>query len=134
MTYHFRDLDALLGAALEWISGEEIRILENWQQRWDLETQLEDALVDLVLLYTNERRLESMLEYEVHILAYRSPSMKDLNTRWERAFTDILAPHLSTTGCELVIAMFDGIMLYGLGRDGPLEEAWARGALRRVIT
>ena len=83
-TYHFRDLEALLTAALAWLTDEEIRILEEWRASWDLANDLEDALVALALLYVNVRREESILEYEVHVLAYRRPSMQSLSVRWER--------------------------------------------------
>ncbi|MGO4588851.1 TetR/AcrR family transcriptional regulator [Paenarthrobacter sp. 2TAF44] len=133
ITYHFDDLDGLLAAALEWISEGELRVLEQWRLSWDLREDLENALVDLVLLYTNDRRDVSILEYEVHVLAYRRPALRPLNQRWEIAFAGILRPHLSEDDIRLVIAMFDGIMLYGLGLDEPLDEGWARASLRKVL-
>lgn len=133
ITYHFDDLDGLLAAALEWISDGELEVLEQWQHSWDLGRNLEDALVNLVLLYTNTRREMSILEYEVHVLAYRRPEMRSLNQRWEVAFAGLLQPHLSDMEIRLVIAMFDGIMLYGLSLDGPLDEEWARTCLQKVL-
>lgn len=133
ITYHFEDLDGLLAAALEWISDGELEVLNEWHRSWDLARDLEDALVDLVLLYTNSRRDMSILEYEVHVLAYRRPGMRSLNQRWELAFADLLRPHLSATDIKLIIAMFDGIMLYGLGLDEPLSDEWARFCLRKVL-
>jgi TetR/AcrR family transcriptional regulator, regulator of biofilm formation and stress response len=132
-TYHFRGLDALLGAALEWISGEELRILEEWHSAWNLETNLEDALVSLALFYTNDRRAESILEYEVHILAYRRAALTALGTRWERALLDVLTAYVTPLDAQLVVAILDGIMLHGLALDEPLAEEWAREALRRVL-
>lgn len=133
ITYHFEDLDGLLAAALEWISDGEVEVLDDWSRSWDLEKDLEDALVDLVLLYTNDRREMSILEYEVHVLAYRRPGMRSLNQRWELAFANLLRPHLSDTDIKLTTAMFDGIMLYGLGLTEPLSEEWARFCLRKVL-
>lgn len=132
-TYHFKDLEGLLGAALEWITDEELRILDDWQAAWDLGTQMEDALVRLALFYTNDRRDQSILEYEVHILAYRRAQLTTMGTRWERALLDLLRPYLTRLDAQLVVAILDGIMLHGLALDHPLEEGWAREALRRVL-
>ena len=132
-TYHFEDLDGLLAAALEWISDGEVEVLNEWHRSWEMAKDLEDALVDLVLLYTNGRRDMSILEYEVHVLAYRRPGMRSLNQTWELTFTDLLRPHLSATDIKLVIAMFDGIMLYGLALDEPLSDEWVRFCLRKVL-
>ena len=132
-TYYFKDLDALLGAALEIMSDEELRVLDAWGSKWDLETQLEDALVALVLAYTNDDRIRSTLEYEVHMLAYRRPSMKQLGDRWQEDFGSRLRAVLPESEVRVVIASFDAIMLYGLGLDVPLTDAWARDYLRRVL-
>lgn len=133
IAYHFEDLDGLLAAALEWISDGELEVLDQWHRSWDLTRDLEDALVDLALIYTNTRRDMSILEYEVHVLAYRRPALRSLNQRWEVAFSELLRPHLSVDDTKLVIAMLDGIMLYGLGLDDPLGEDWARFCLRKVL-
>lgn len=132
-SYHFKDLDDLLGAALELISDEELRILAEWRQAWDLAHDLEDALVALALIYTNDRREQSILEYEVHVLAYRRPKLRPLSDLWERAFMDILEECVTVDVAERVVAMFDGIMLHGIGIDGPLPDEWARSALRPLL-
>ena len=132
-SYHFKDLEALLGAALERISDEELHILAEWRRSWNLEDDLEDALVALALLYTNDRREQSILEYEVHVLAYRRPSLRPLSVLWEQAFMAILLEVLPEDVSQRVIAMFDGIMLYGLGLPGPLPVEWVRNALRPLL-
>lgn len=133
-TYHFADLDDLLAAALEKMSEEELRVLDEWGGSWDLSTQLEDALVALVLAYTNEERERTTLEYEVHMLAYRRPSMKSLGERWELKFTELLSPVLPREEIAIVVASFDAIMLHGLAQEGSLSDEWAREYLRRVLT
>jgi DNA-binding transcriptional regulator YbjK len=132
-TYYFADLDALLAAALEKISDDELRILGEWRAAWDLTTQLEDALVALVLSYANDDRERSTLEYEIHMLAYRRPSLKSLGQRWENAFAEILVTVLPDDEVSMVIASFDAIILYGLGLEEPLTDAWAREYLQRVL-
>lgn len=132
-TYYFDDLDALLVAALECLSDHELLVLEEWAASWDLTTQLEDALVALVLQYTNDQRDRSMLEYEVHMLAYRRASLKPPSHRWEEAFADVLSTVLPPHELPIVVASFDAIMLHGLGLDQPLSAEWAREYLRRVL-
>lgn len=132
-TYHFVDLDALLSAALERITDDELTVLERWSRDWDLTRRLEDALVSLVLYYTNEERERTTVEYELHMLAYRRASMRSLGKRWEETFAAILGQVLAEHDVEVVIASFDAIMLHGLGREGLLSEEWARDYLRRVL-
>jgi DNA-binding transcriptional regulator YbjK len=132
-TYYFEDLDALLAAALEKINADELSGLDEWAGCWDLTTQLEDALVELVLGYTNDERERTTLGYEIHVVAYRRPTLKPLAQRWEDAFAAILMSVLSENEARIVIASFDAIMLYGLGLDEPLSEAWARDYLRRIL-
>ncbi|HEV7184160.1 MAG: TetR/AcrR family transcriptional regulator [Actinomycetales bacterium] len=132
-TYYFEDLDALLVAALERISDHELRVLDEWAATWDLTTQLEDALVSLVLGYTNTQRDRSILEYEVHMLAYRRASLRPLGDRWETAFAELLRPALAPEDVPIVIASFDAIMLHGLGLAKPLSDEWARDYLRRIL-
>jgi TetR/AcrR family transcriptional regulator, regulator of biofilm formation and stress response len=132
-TYHFQGLDDLLAAALEWISDEEIRILDEWQAAWDLDENLIAALVDLLLIYCNQRRAMSILEYEVHVLAYRRPVMRELSRRWDRALNEILSRYMSSADADLVIAMMDGVMLNNLTDDSPLLKDWARFCLAKVV-
>jgi TetR/AcrR family transcriptional regulator, regulator of biofilm formation and stress response len=132
-TYHFQGLDDLLAAALEWISDEEIRILDEWQAAWDLDENLMAALVDLLLIYCNQRRAMSILEYEVHVLAYRRPVMRELSRRWDRALNEILSRYMSSADADLVIAMMDGVMLNNLTVDSPLLKDWARFCLAKVV-
>jgi DNA-binding transcriptional regulator YbjK len=132
-TYHFQGLDDLLAAALEWISDEEIRILDEWQAAWDLDENLMAALVDLLLIYCNQRRAMSILEYEVHVLAYRRPVMRELSRRWDRALNEILSRYMSSADADLVIAMMDGVMLNNLTDDSPLLKDWARFCLAKVV-
>ncbi|MGO4533634.1 hypothetical protein AB4079_01860 [Leifsonia sp. 2MCAF36] len=108
-------------------------MLGEWRAAWDLTTQLEDALVALVLSYANDDRERSTLEYEIHMLAYRRQSMKSLGQRWENAFAELLATVLPDDEVSMVIASFDAIILYGLGLEEPLTDAWAREYLRRVL-
>ncbi len=132
-TYHFRDLDALLEAALEVISVDEVALLDRWEASWDLAEDLEDALVALVLSYTNDHREQTILEYEIHMLAYRRPSMRQLGERWQSRFSDIVSPHLPPEKVPVVIAAFDGIMLHGLSLDGLLSDEWARDFLCKLV-
>jgi TetR/AcrR family transcriptional regulator, regulator of biofilm formation and stress response len=132
-TYYFEDLDALLVAALERLSEHELRVLDEWATTWDLRTQLEDALVSLVLGYTNDQRDRSTLEYEVHMLAYRRNSLKPPSHRWEIAFAELLSTVLEPAEVPIVIASFDAIMLHGLDLDEALTDDWAREYLRRVL-
>lgn len=132
-TYHFRGLDDLLTAALERISDEEIRIIDEWQAARDLDEDLIGALVELLLLYCNQRRAMSILEYEIHVLAYRRPIMRELSRRWDRALNGILSRYMSSTDADLVIAMMDGVMLNNLTGDEPLLKDWARYCLVKVL-
>jgi TetR/AcrR family transcriptional regulator, regulator of biofilm formation and stress response len=132
-TYHFQGLDDLLAAALEWISDEEIRILDDWQAARDLKGNLMAALVDLLLIYCNQRRAMSILEYEVHVLAYRRPVMRELSRRWDRALNEVLSRYMSSADADLVIAMMDGVMLNNLTGDEPLAKEWAHYCLAKVV-
>lgn len=131
-TYHFRDREGLLAAALDRLTLEEIAVLEDWRASWDLQTQLEDALVALVMMYANERRDQSILAYEADLFAFRRPSIRKISDRWTNAFLEMISPHLTAKDADLVIAMLDGIILHGLAVRGGLDEAWARRALRTV--
>lgn len=132
-TYHYRRLDDLLAAALQRISDEEIEILEQWQAVCDLDEDLIGGLVDLLVLYCDQRRAMSILEYEVHVLAYRRPIMRELSRRWDRSLNEILRRHMSSADADLVIAMMDGVMLNNLTGDDPLLADWARYCLSKVL-
>lgn len=132
-TYHYRNLDDLLAAALECISGEELDVLTDWESRWNLEVDLMDGLVELLMTYCNGRRALSILEYEVHVLAFRRPIMRAPSRRWDRALHRTLSRHVGCTDADLVIAMLDGVMLNNLTENDLLTADWARYCLGKVI-
>jgi DNA-binding transcriptional regulator YbjK len=133
VTYHYRTLDDVLAAALESISDDELQVLNDWQENWDLERDLMASLVALLTLYCNDRRAMSILEYEVHVLAYRRPIMREPSRRWDRALHEILNRYMSSADADLVIAMMDGVMLNNLTDDDPLTAEWAEFCLAKVM-
>lgn len=132
-TYHFSDREGLLAAALDRLTIEEIAVLEDWRATWDLPTQLEDALVALVMMYAGQRRDQSILAYEADLFAFRRPVIRKISDRWSHAFLEIIGPHLTAVDADLVIAVIDGVILHGLALEGGLDEAWARQSLRKVL-
>jgi DNA-binding transcriptional regulator YbjK len=113
-TYHFTDLDDLLGAALELAAARYAEQLVRWSAAIAPGGDIADALCDLVLASLERDAPRVAAEYELYLAALRRPALRDVSRAWFDLLPLVLQQHVdAVTARELAIAI-DGLMINAL--------------------
>ncbi|MER7512672.1 TetR/AcrR family transcriptional regulator [Streptomyces lavendulae] len=127
-TYHFKNLDDLLVAALRQANEAYAPELAP---RGD--EDLADALARLLGEVLAADRGRAELEYELYLAALRRPALRPVAAEWLESVAGALAEHTDPVTARALVAVMDGICLQVLLTDRPYEEPYAREVLARVL-
>ncbi|MGW0839872.1 TetR/AcrR family transcriptional regulator [Streptomyces sp. NPDC002787] len=132
-TYHFKDLDDLLVAALRQANEG---FAKTFPLRGALADPGGDLAADLAALAAEwfaGGRTGLEVEYELYLAALRRPALRPVADEWGRGFADCLAHRTDPVTARALVALIDGICLQVLLTGAPYDEEYAREVLARVI-
>lgn len=113
-TYYFKDLDALLLAAMDELTQRTHAGLTAWSDRIPAKTEMAERLARMMHAMLTRQRAQTTLSYELYLLAMRRPALRASSTAWMDVLRQILLRHLDAARCDAVVAMADGIIIQGL--------------------
>lgn len=131
-TYHFRDLDDLLVAAVERAAGAWAEHLDAWSARIDAGTPLEAAACDLVLDLLGHDRARAVAEYELYLAAVRRPALEDATRAWAAICTTVLERHTDARTAQALTVAIDGLVLNALATGRTPDRATVEDLVRRI--
>ncbi|MBS1888732.1 MAG: TetR family transcriptional regulator [Actinobacteria bacterium] len=131
-TYHFADREEMLEAALLAAAADTERTLRAWADAIGPGEDLVEALVELLVADSSERRDMSVVAYQLYLAALKRPALRPAAVKWSvnlrmeiERFTDAL------TAAALAAAV-DGILITGLASGSPVDREAATAILRRT--
>ncbi|MGW0712749.1 TetR/AcrR family transcriptional regulator [Streptomyces sp. NPDC002643] len=132
-TYHFKNLDDLLVAALRQANEGFARTITANQALQDPGSDLAAELAALGRAWLSGDRTGIEVEYELYLAALRRPALREVADEWGRGFADCLSGRTDPVTARALVALVDGICLQVLLTGAPYDEAYAREVLGRVI-
>jgi TetR/AcrR family transcriptional regulator, regulator of biofilm formation and stress response len=132
-TYHFANLDDLLGAALERAAGENVAELRAWGQTVDSAETLAGALAELIMRSLGPDRSMWMVGFELYVAAMRRPTMRHYALYWDSAFIDILKRFVDEPTARVMVAACNGLIIMTLLADPPPTRRRVEAMVRRVV-
>ncbi|GLW90176.1 TetR/AcrR family transcriptional regulator [Actinokineospora globicatena] len=131
-TYHFADLEELLGAALLAVAERNVARLRRWASSLAPEADLAVELADFLVLLSTRHRQSSVVAYELYSAALRRPGLRAASTAWDAMLTEVFAPHVPDPAA--LTAMFDGLLHQALVSPTRVTRETFEPSLRRVLT
>ncbi|GAA0990074.1 TetR/AcrR family transcriptional regulator [Nocardiopsis tropica] len=132
-TYYFDSLDDLRAAALQAIAeqaDEELR--EFAQEIHDCDGRPE-GIAALFAAYLGDRerlRAESLL----YFAGVDNPELRPFAQQWVQGVTEILQAYAAPEAARATAVYLDGVILYTLLHDRPLDEAALRMAIAALMS
>ncbi|MGW0738084.1 TetR/AcrR family transcriptional regulator [Streptomyces sp. NPDC002851] len=133
-TYHFKNLDDLLVAALRQTNEGFAKVVrEHSACLADPDCDLAAELARLTGDWLDGDRAGAELEYELYLAALRRPALRPVAAEWCTDVAELLALRTDPTTGRALLALLEGICLQVLLMGGEYEEEYAREALARII-
>jgi DNA-binding transcriptional regulator YbjK len=131
-TYHFRDLDDLLAAAVDQAAAAWQRELDDWSSRVAAGIPLADAVCDLVLDSLRHGRARVIAEYELYLAAVHRPGLVPASRAWAAVCTTVFARHTDPRTAEALSVAMDGVILNSLATGRTPDRETVLDLLRRL--
>lgn len=131
-TYYFRDLDALLKAAIERLIDQTQQQFDEWSRQVSSAGALPEKLADLIFDRLTNERDQAALSYELYSLAMRRPIFRELSNRWMQVLFDAIQRHTDAQTASVLVTLIDGLMVQGLTLSGSVSRVTILAAIERV--
>ena len=133
MTYHFANMDELLGLAFTRLAN---RIADRFEDRLgqaDNAQQVRDAVVELIMVDLADSPAEIVLTYELYTLAARRPALRSVTQAWMARSRTALQHHLDPQTARYIDALMEGISVHRALDPEPMGISDVRDAVDRVL-
>lgn len=117
-TYHFRDLDELLSAAMEQAAAAYAELLVTWSGAIADGGDIVDALCDLVDHSLGPERERLLTGYELYLAGLRRPGLRPVASAWSGLLALVLAQHVDELTARELAIVIDGVFINALVTGG----------------
>lgn len=131
-TYYFRNLDAIIEAALEQSIDEDTEKLENWAGLIGGPDDLVEALTTRIMEDSADRERE-LLWYQLYLWGARTPAGQELCYRWSRVMTTILERFVDAETAEVLSTVYDSLLMRVMVSGGRIHAKDVRRVLNAVV-
>ena len=131
-TYHFADREEMLEAAMLEAAADTERTLRAWADAVKPEDDLVDALVDLLVSDSSERRETIVVAYELYLAALKRPALRPAALKWSVSLRVQLERFVDPLSAAALATAADGILIAGLASGTSVDPEAAAAILRRV--
>lgn len=133
-TYHFKTLDEVLTAGLEYAVAEAAEDLRQWAAELTPETDLVEATTELVMRRIGDERARTIVNFELYVAALRRPYLRPLCTTWVKAVTGAFRPQLNEAAARFLTMTLDGLMLEALVSGRRPSRSDTKALIRRALS
>ena len=132
-TYHFATLDDLVAAALEKAAERSIASLQEWERSLAPDVDLTEALTEFVTRSIEEKREDTMAEYNLYALALHSPYLRKAAVDWDNALAGVLQLRTDARTGKMLGVLLCGLIMQAVLRDDVLARSDIRAVLERAL-
>ncbi|WP_156724217.1 TetR/AcrR family transcriptional regulator [Streptomyces apocyni] len=132
-TYHFKNLDDLMVAALRQANEGFAKAVQNHGGLEDPQADIAAELAQLTGEWISGERTGVELEYELYLAALRRPALRPVAAEWCVGVADIVARRTDPVTARALVALLDGICLQVLLTGGTYDEDYTRQMLQRIM-
>lgn len=132
-TYHFGSLDELVAAAMEQAAARSVAALRSWERGLAPDADLAQALADFVIRSIDEKREDTVAEYNLYALALHRPGLRAAAVAWDDALADVLCARTDPLTGHMLGVLLCGLIMQAVLRDDLLARSDLEAQLRRAL-
>lgn len=132
-TYHFASLDDLVSAALDEAAARSVAALREWERALAPDADVAAALADFALSSIDEKRGDTMAEYNLYALAMHRPGLRKAAVEWDDALAEILQSRTDAVTGQMLGMLLCGLLMQAVLRDHLLDKADIEAQFRRAL-
>lgn len=133
MTYHFKGIDDLLGAAFTKLANTTADGFELALSQARDKLAARDAVVGLITGELLGARRNALLTYELYALAARRPDLRRVTDAWMARSRVALARHFDEQTTVMLDALIEGLSIHRVLAISPLSDETVRDAVNRMV-
>ncbi|MBM7411594.1 DNA-binding transcriptional regulator YbjK [Clavibacter michiganensis] len=135
MTYHFEGMDDLLHEAFTRFAD---RVAEQMRRRMGAarrtaETEMEAAVVDVIVRDLLGTQRDLVLTHELYTLAARRPEYRTITQSWMARSRATFEEHVDPTTARMLDALVEGLTIHRALDPEPPGEAFVHEAVQRIL-
>ena len=134
LTYHFKGLDDLFAAAFTKLADETADGFEAALAGADGPDAAREAVVGLIAGELLGERRNSLLTYELYVLAARRPDLRRVTDTWMARSRAALERHFDPATTVMLDALIEGLSMHRALALEPMSVETVRDAVNRIVT
>lgn len=134
MTYHFTNMDELLGEAFRRFADVVADGFEDRMGRADDADAARAAVVELIHHDLLGSQRDLVLTHELYTLAAREPAFRQITRDWMARSRRALGRHFDPDTCRMLDALIEGLFIHAALDTEPHDRATTVEAVARITT